>query len=135
MIELESVNEINLSIVQVNYNEFDNNIQENPECFKFKMINKSDVWKILITIKTKSGIDNINVKVMKDAFATIGDALTDIINELIVTGTVPDKLKISTVILIPKVSKTCKCEEYRPVYEKILETVVKQQLLRFHSVI
>jgi exonuclease III len=133
---IESVKDINKSIDLVDYNEFGDNIEENDHCFKFKTVNKIDIWNILNKIKTKSGIDNINVKVMKDSFDTIGEALTEIINESIITGTVPEKWKVSTVIPIPKVPKTNKSEEFRPinmlpVYEKILECVVKQQLLEF----
>jgi hypothetical protein len=67
--------------------------------------------RIMNKIKTKIGVAKINLKVMTDCFEVIGDSLTDFINLSLTSGVVPDKWKSSTVIPIPKLTKTIKCEE------------------------
>jgi hypothetical protein len=66
----------------------------------------------------------------------IGYVFTKLMNELLLSGDFPDTYKVSTVVPIEKINKTIKCEEFRPINmllieEKILEHIVKDQLLTF----
>lgn len=62
--------------------------------------------------------------------------MLDIVNTSLSTGTFPEGWKLSTVTPVQKVTNTKLCSEYRPinnvpVYEKLLEMVVKEQLLQY----
>jgi len=62
--------------------------------------------------------------------------LLSIINESIEKGKFPQSWKLSTIIPIPKVKNTRKCEEFRPIntlpkYEQILEVIIKEQILHY----
>ena len=59
--------------------------------------------------------------------------MLEIINKSLETGIFPDNWKESMVTPIEKIKNINKCEDYRPInslktFEKVLETVVKQQL-------
>jgi hypothetical protein len=80
-----------------------------------------------LKIETKTGVDNINMNVLKDAFTI--ETLVDIINQSFDQSVFPT----STLIPIQKVPKTMKSDEFYPinmlsVYEKAMEIVVKDQL-------
>ena len=83
-----------------------------------------------------SSMDDISIKILKLSFEVIGNRLLDTLDVSLSEGSVPDKWKISTVIPIEKVVNTVKAEEFRPInmlpsYEKVLEIVVKEELLDF----
>jgi hypothetical protein len=66
----------------------------------------------------------------------IGEALCDIINTSLGSGIVPHEWKMSTIVPVPKVKNSVKCEDFRqinmlPTYEKVLDTLVKQQIEKF----
>lgn len=66
----------------------------------------------------------------------IGNRFLDIINNSIETGVFPEKWKSSTITPVPKVDNTTLCDEFRPIntvptYEKVLELVVKDQLVQY----
>jgi exonuclease III len=131
---IDSVQEINQSIENVR--DYDLLIHNTPSRFQFKKTTVNEVWKILNTIKTKTGTDNINVKVVKDSFEVIGGILTNIINESIEKGIMPSEFKVSTVVPIQKIAKTVECSEFRPINmlpvpEKILEIIIKNQLSNY----
>ena len=91
---------------------------------------------ICFDLGSSSGRDNVNAKVLQDCFHVIGQELLGIINESLMTGQVPTLWKESLVVPIQKVSGTNKSDEFRPInmlhtLEKILETVVKTQLLEY----
>jgi len=74
--------------------------------------------------------------VYKDTIEYTAIFYEDIINESIKTCTVPDLWKTSTVIPVEKVKGTIKATEIRPINtlpndEKILETVIKNQLVQY----
>jgi len=86
-----------------------------------------------INIKTSS-LNKININVIKDRMDIIEPYFLIVINNSLRMGIVPESWKKSKVIPIPKIVGTYKCEELRPInmlpaYEKILETIVKTQLL------
>jgi len=63
-------------------------------------------------------------------------SLSHIVNRLLQESIVPDKWKEAIVIPIPKIKGTIKINEFRPinklpVYEKVLEMVVHEQLVKY----
>jgi hypothetical protein len=104
--------------------------------FEFEEIDLTYIKNIVKNMKNKASSDGVSVKVIEDAMEVIGGTLVDIINESLRTGQVPETWKTSVVIPIPKVPNTKKCEEFRPInmlsnLEKILEIVVKEQLVQY----
>jgi hypothetical protein len=132
---IDSVVEINESIDIVDDYDFEtDNYCVND--FHFRRITMNELWTTILKIETKTGVDNINMNVLKDAFTTVGETLVGIINQSFDEGVFPSAFKTSTVIPIQKVPKTIKSEEFRPinmlpVYEKAMEIVVKDQLSAF----
>jgi hypothetical protein len=134
---ISSIKDINKCIPNVDESEFP--VEQCTllnELSSFKSVRKEDVLKIMNRMEKKSGIDNVNISVFRDAFDVIGDVFTDMMNEILLSGEFPEIYKISTVVPIEKVNKTIKCEEFRPINmlyieEKIIEHLVKDQLLAF----
>jgi hypothetical protein len=98
--------------------------------FHFRRITMNELWTTILKIETKTGVDNINMNVLKDAFTTVGETLVDIINQSFDEGVFSSAFKTSAVIPIQKMAKTTKSDEFRPsnmltVYEKAMESVVK----------
>jgi hypothetical protein len=56
-------------------------------------------------MEKKSGIDNVNISVFCDAFDVIGDVFTGMMNEILLWGEFPEIYKISTVVLIEKLTR------------------------------
>lgn len=107
--------------------------------FKFKSITSADILKFLNNFQNKSCVENVNKTVILDAFNVIGPVLVNIINESLATGVVPVTWKTSIIIPIPKINGTSDSQNFRPINmlplpEKILECVVKDQLLTFLKV-
>jgi hypothetical protein len=137
---IDSILEINTNIHSVNttntFYPFFNHMNSNSE-LKFSTINLNELQSIMQNIKNKtSGINNLNLNVIIDSFDVVGACFLDIINSSLQTGMVPEKWKKSTIVPIQKVSGTKKCEEFRPInilpaYEKVLESVVKTQLMNY----
>ena len=91
---------------------------------------------ICFSLEKTAGIDNVNARIIQDCFHVIEHPLLNLINKSLETGHVPQVWKESLVIPIPKVAGTVKSEEFRPInmlhtLEKILEIVVKDQLLEY----
>lgn len=71
-----------------------------------------------------------------DNWSILGKAIINIVNKSLETGVFPENWKTSIITPIEKVSKTNRCEEFRPINtlmtcEKILERVVKEQLEQY----
>lgn len=81
----------------------------------------------------KKGTDEgITSDLLKACFY-VGEELLKVINDSLNKGTYPEGWKTSTIIPIPKIEKPKKASEYRPInilpiYEKVLELVVKEQI-------
>ncbi len=83
-------------------------------------------------------MDNINGQVLIDALVNpiFATEFCNIMNEMLRSGQIPDDWKISTIVPIEKVKNAKKAEDFRPinmlpVYEKILEITVKNQINKF----
>lgn len=131
---VNSVMDINKNIkVYDNVNEFNVNINAR---FKFKCITEEDLKKDLQVMKNKKDSENMNIKIWLDAFPAIGYVLTDVVNISLQNGEFPKNWKLSTISPIQKVNGSMKSKDFRPVnsmpvYEKILEYQVKNQLLKY----
>lgn len=137
---IESVVEINESIERTDEPvRIRNMTNRNCRLEIFNPVTYVELKQIVFELGSSAGIDNINAKVLKDCFHVIGYTLLEIINESLLSGQVPTVWKESLVIPIQKVAGTKKAEEFRPInmlhtLEKILETVVKTQLLEYLNI-
>lgn len=88
---------------------------------------------IVMTLPRKKGTDEgISSGILKMSSHVIKDELLRIVNDSLIGGICPEGWKTSTIIPIPKIAKPKKTSEYRPInvlpiYEKVLELVVKEQ--------
>lgn len=134
---IESIKTINESIKTKDRSMMTIDEDETPQIlFKFQTIDKQQLLKIIENMKNKPDANMVTPKMLIDSFPIIGGTICDIINESLTSGVFPDSLKISTVIPAPKVSRSIKCEDYRPInmldtIEKLVETIVKNQMVEF----
>lgn len=133
---IDSVQEINQSIEDVPDIFGEQNVDIPEKWSEFKQISMETLRKVIDNISSSSGTDNVNLQVLKDSFEITGEYLLNIINESFQNGECPRCWKQSVVVPIPKISGTTKAEEYRPInmlpiYEKVLEIIVKDQCLEY----
>ena len=112
--------------IEHNYNRFST----------FHLLGKCELKTIIFSLANNSSPDDIGMIFYKDFFDVLADPLLNIINTSLQVGVVPDALKILTIVIIRKVAKIIKAEEFRPInmlaaIEKILEKVVYVQILQF----
>lgn len=87
--------------------------------------------RIVKNFPSKKGTDEgISSDILKAAFYTINDEFLRVVNDSLGRGVCLEGWKTSTIIPISKIEKPKKASEYRPInilpiYEKILELVVK----------
>ena len=103
--------------------------------FAFTLVAENDVLKHLSSLRTKNsaGIDGISVKLLKKISSALISPLTLIINQSLVTGIFPDKLKIAKVLPLFKKDDHTLMDNYRPIslltsISKLFEKVVFSQL-------
>lgn len=122
------------SIVQINAQiPNDNTVTEQivpHNFFKFRKVNVEQLCAITKHLTKKINKSQIcNSMVWNDAIEYVGHHFCSIINKSFEEGIFPDCWKIATVIPIPKIKNSNKCEEFRPINtmpndEKIIECVV-----------
>ena len=85
--------------------------------FTFMNIDEDAINKIIYNLppKSSSGCDGISTKLLKVIAPVIIKPLTLLINQVLNTGTFPDKLKIAKVIPIFKKGDPSLFENYRPI--------------------
>ena len=103
--------------------------------FHFDLVNESDVMKIVTSLKSKdsAGFDGISTKLLKILIPAILKPITLILNQSLVTGIFPNKLKIAKVVPLFKKDDNLIMDNYRPVslltsISKIFEKVAHNQL-------
>ena len=103
--------------------------------FTFMNIDEDVINKIIYNLppKSSSGCDGISTKLLKVIAPVIIKPLTLLINQVLNTGTFPDKLKIAKVIPIFKKGDQSLFENYRPIsllpaISKVLEKIIALQL-------
>ena len=106
--------------------------------FNFILIDEGRLWKTLHSLRTKtsSGYDGIYVKLLKYLFPALSKPLCLIINQSLLTGIYPDKLKIAKVIPLFKKDDTLLMDNYRPIsllpsISKLFEKVVSNQVSEY----
>lgn len=140
------IQSINSIIKSVGEGKFDNTgkkviyVIENKEIMEnFEMISVEHLEEVIMNLPKKKGTEEgITSDILKTAFHIIKEEFVDIINKSLREGCCPEGWKTSTVIPIPKVGKPKKASEYRPInmlpiFEKVLELVVKKQIEIFLS--
>lgn len=133
---VNSIKDINSSINSDNLN---NNVDVTTNYnarLSFTCATHAQIIGMLKEMKKKRDLHGVAPRVLLDAWPIIGDIVIDIINESLKKGIFPNVWKISTVVPIPKVDKSVKCTDFRPInmlltVEKLLETVVKEQLVNY----
>jgi hypothetical protein len=103
---------------------------------EFKMLSIEEIRKIVSNMKMTGSTDDIGLNIIKKTWEELGTHILHMINTSLQEGTVPDELKISTVVPIQKVRGSNKCADLRPINmlpiaEKILEEAVITQLKEF----
>lgn len=102
----------------------------------FHMVTISELEKVVKGLKVCGGIDNVNTRVLWDAFETIKIDFLSVINKSLSRGEFPSRWKKSLVVPLPKVAQSRDPADRRPInmlplYEKVLELIVKEQLCEF----
>lgn len=103
----------------------------------FEMIKIEHLQKIVMELPKKRGTEEgITSDILKAVFYVIKEEFVDIINNSLRDGCCPEGWKTSTIIPIPKIEKARKASEFRPInmlpiFEKVLELVVKKQIETF----
>lgn len=109
-------------------------INDNIELWsEFELIDESVILKILERTRTKSGINNVNVTVIKILMKCCPEVIVQHMNKCLQEAVCPDIWKYTIVTPIPKVKNTIKASEMRPInqayaLDKLLQAVVKTQL-------
>lgn len=109
-------------------------IENKGEMDKFEIITMKQLEEIVKKLPKKKGTEEgITSDILKAVFYVIKEEFSDIINKSLSEGCFPEEWKTSTVIPIPKIGKPKKASEYRPInmlpiYEKVLEIVIKKQI-------
>jgi len=100
----------------------------------FETVKLEQLEKVVLGLPKKKGTEEgITSDILKVAFPVIKEELANIINNSLREGRCPEGWKTSMIIPIPKIDKAKKASEYRPInvlpiFEKVLELVVKEQL-------
>lgn len=101
------------------------------------MIEEKQLRKVIMGLPNKKGTEEgISSDMLKAVFDAIKSEFVGLINDSLRIGQYPEGWKTSIIIPIPKVAKPKKASEYRPInmlpiYEKVLELVVKEQLEKY----
>lgn len=103
--------------------------------FEFENVSCDNIAEIVKQLSKKTFVDNINGKFLCDAIEYLPflKCLTGFINDSLSNGCVPDNFKLSIIAPIKKVKTSSNHNDLRPinqlpVYNKILEMVVRKQL-------
>lgn len=101
-------------------------------------VDQFSILKLVNKMKPKIsfGLDEIPMKVIKESIYNILSPLTHIINRSLLTGIVPDKLKIARIIPIYKAADSKLLKNYRPIsllpaFSKIYEKVMFNKILSY----
>lgn len=97
------------------------------------MVTPEELYEIADNFKKLSGLNNINMKVIKVLMKSHQDVFLNIVNQSLFTGTCPEVWKYTIVTPIQKVKGSIKAADMRPVnvaptMDKLIQAVVKKQL-------
>ena len=104
----------------------------------FNLTTPDQIEKITSSLKNKNscGFDNINIKVVKATIFKISNTLSKLINISLMSGLVPDGIKIAKVIPLFKAGDRQLQTNYRPIsilpcFSKIYEKVVYKRMMSY----
>lgn len=103
----------------------------------FSVIDVRGLNRIVYRLENKNGTEEeITVEIIKKVVSVAGPKICYIMNRSLEEGIFPNEWKEAIVVPIPKVQRTKKIEEFRPInklpiYEKISEIVVHNQLVSY----
>ena len=105
------------------------------DVLNFKPVEEADVIKIIDNLSSKNscGIDKITTKLLKTITQYITKSITFIINQSLSSGIFPEKLKIAKIVPIFKKYDPTLLDNYRPIFSKIFERVIFDQLHDLHN--
>ena len=108
--------------------------------FKFDLIDEKKITHVACCLhnKSSSGKDGISLKLLKYLLPGLSKPLTLIINQSLLTGIFPDRLKIAKVIPLYKKGDDSILDNYRPIsllpaFSKIFEKIVHEQLTDYFT--
>lgn len=133
---VESIREIIDSIQGDNMNRNITNYTE-KKLDKFHMLTMRQLNEIVNELKNTSCADEyLNINILKKIAEVCGQVILDIVNTSIGYGEVPDNLKVTTILPIPKINNTNKAEEFRPIniplaIDKVIERAVYKQVASY----
>lgn len=133
---VDSVSELHRSIPDPRASATSDVRQETRHWEVFRPISMATLQKNVDNLKVCGGVKNVNTRVLWDAFDVIKEPLLAVVNKSLEHGVFPSTWKTSLVIPLPKVAKSKSPADRRPInmlpiYEKVLESVVKEQLDEF----
>jgi len=110
----------------------------NNNVFVLKTIDSKTLNKIICKLKSKysAGYDEVPIAIVKRAKDILIKPLLHVVNASIITGTFPEKLKVSKIIPIHKKDNKDDITNYRPVallpaFSKMFERTILEQLLDY----
>lgn len=106
------------------------------ESFDACVFTEEDVLRLLSKVKTNKsqGPDEIHPKLLKELSGELAKPLTDLFNQSLVTGVVPEDWKLANVVPIHKKGSREESSNYRPVsltsiVGKLMETLLKDRIV------
>lgn len=135
---VSSVEKIITEIPAATVNDFNERIPPVNDTFEIEPIEMKDLIRIIKDLKEKSYDDHITGQVLSDAMEnpSFATQLLSIVNDSIRQSCMPLELRLSTVTPIPKIPSPKGPDDVRPinnlpVIEKIIESIVHEQLAAF----
>lgn len=130
---VRSIVDINRSIGVSNTTE--NQLIRASSTFDFTSVNAQYLKMCLMEMHDKRDTEFISPRILLDAWPIISTHVCRIINQSL-KESVPNDWKVTMVVSVPKVIKPKKAEDFRPTnmlptLEKLIETVVKNQLIEY----
>ena len=114
------------------------NVKPGNDAFEIDPITEPEVLKLIKTISMykSSGVDNICSRVVKDFLTLALREVTMLYNDIILTGSFPDKWKVATVTPIPKTPNASHPTDLRPISllpipGKLLEKHITSKITEF----
>lgn len=105
--------------------------------FSFSNVTEMEVFGAMSQIKSDAiGSDGIHLKFLKFIFPAISAEFTFLLNSIITTSIVPKIWKIGKIVPVPKIRSPKVITDFRPisilpVFSKILEVLLRQQMLTY----
>ncbi|XP_044591473.1 uncharacterized protein LOC123269702 [Cotesia glomerata] len=134
---VDSIDKIVKDIGYVSIDGRSNNYSNDQKWDRFDELDENKVDKIIKNLDDNKGYNNdINSVILKYIWNFNRNIILNIMKRSLMSGVVPNSIKISTIVPIQKIKNSIKISDFRPinplpVIEQILESIVKEQLEKF----